>query len=453
MLFNSFHFLVFFPCSLLVYYLLPERQKPNWLLAASAYFYMAFIPWYLLILLALIAIDYSAGLLLARQPRRLWLVLSLLANLAFLSVFKYYDFFSDNLAWLGGLQPRHLGLILPLGLSFHTFQSMAYTIEVYRGTVPAERNLRNYALYVLFYPQLVAGPIERPMHLLPQIRSTHPFDPEGINAGARLMLWGLFKKIVIADRLAEYVNPVFAAPTEHSNLVLLIAVNFFAFQIYCDFSGYTDIARGAARALGYDLAINFNHPYLARSAQDFWRRWHISLSSWFRDYVYVPLGGNRCTPGRNGLNLVLTLALSGLWHGANWTFVIWGLYHGLLLLMSRVWTGFQRVPLYPLVLVGWVFFRAPSLTEAAYVLGHLWPTSWPGLAAVAVTSKSDLVLSFALIAFLMLIDLIEERTGRSVVELVTSWPGVLRWATYYATILTVLFLGRFSSQQFLYFQF
>ncbi|MGH8046042.1 MAG: MBOAT family O-acyltransferase, partial [Chthoniobacterales bacterium] len=327
MLFNSFQFALFFPIVVVLYYLAPFAWRWAILAAASCYFYMAFVPAYILILLGVIVIDYTAGLLI--EPRKGWarkalLGTSLFANVGLLAYFKYFNFLTSNVHSLaqaiGWNYPQQiLNVILPIGLSFHVFQSMSYTIEVYRGTERAERHFGIYALYVLFFPQLVAGPIERPQNLLHQFRKHHRFDYDRAVSGLRLILIGLFKKVVIADRLALVVDSVYANPAQHSSLELLLGTYFFAFQIYCDFSGYSDIARGAARLLGFELMVNFNAPYLARSVADFWRRWHISLSTWFRDYVYVPLGGNRLGAWRQAINLFVVFLLSGLWHGSAWT--------------------------------------------------------------------------------------------------------------------------------------
>src|SRR5262245_25802672 len=300
MLFNSLQFCVFFFVVTSLFFVLPHRWRWLLLLIASCYFYMAFIPVYILILGFTIVIDYIAGILIEDaqgKKRKFLLIASLIANVGVLFVFKYFNFlansFTDLATALSGQQVAHIGLriILPIGLSFHTFQSMSYTIEVYRGNQKAERHFGIYALYVMFYPQLVAGPIERPQNLLPQFRQNHNFDYQRVTSGLRLMAWGLFKKTVVADRLALFVNKIYAEPGSFDGPVLLLATLFFAFQIYCDFSGYSEIAIGSARVMGFNLMQNFDRPYHARSISEFWRRWHISLSTWFRDYLYFPLGG------------------------------------------------------------------------------------------------------------------------------------------------------------------
>src|SRR6266550_979853 len=342
MLFNSFTFLIFFPIVVAIYFAIPHRFRLAWLLAASCYFYMAFIPIYILILFFTIAVDYAAGILIENaegRRRRLFLLMSIIANVGVLAIFKYFNFLNANARaiaevfhWPYGVPA--LSVILPIGLSFHTFQAMSYTIEVYRGRHSAERNPGIFALYVMFFPQLVAGPIERPQNLLHQFYEKHEFEYDRVADGLRRMAWGLFMKVVIADRLADYANPVYNSPYNYGGLTFVVATIFFALQIYCDFAGYSHIAIGAAEVMGFKLMRNFNRPYLSRSISEFWSRWHISLSSWFRDYVYIPLGGNRAAMPRWYYNLFVTFLLSGLWHGANWTFVIWGALNGFYLISS-----------------------------------------------------------------------------------------------------------------------
>ena len=332
MLFNSIPFLVFYPVVTLLYFILPQRWRWAILLAASATFYMAFVPSYILILFFTILVDYNAGLWIERSAghrRRFFLVLSLVANIGVLAFFKYFNFMNANLRELAHFLHWNypvplLQILLPIGLSFHTFQSMSYTVEVYRGRQAAEKHLGILALYVLFYPQLVAGPIERPQNLIHQFREVHRFDEDVFLSGVRLMLWGLFKKCVIADRLALYVSQVYDHPFQYRGLPLLVATVFFSVQIYCDFSGYSDVAIGSARSMGFRLMQNFNRPYGADSVPEFWRRWHISLSTFFRDYLYIPLGGNRTAPARWCSNIMLTFLISGLWHGAAWNYILWG---------------------------------------------------------------------------------------------------------------------------------
>jgi alginate O-acetyltransferase complex protein AlgI len=317
---------------------------------ASCYFYMAFVPIYIAILGGTIVIDYFAGIYIEKHigAKRKWLlIISLISNITVLFVFKYYNFFIDNINGLFNLDSAdsslpYLSILLPIGLSFHTFQAMSYTIEVYRGTQKAEKHFGIYALYVMFYPQLVAGPIERPQNILHQFHEHKKFNYQNLSSGLKLMAWGLFKKVVIADRLASLVNEVYSNPTNYTSLPLIITTFFFTIQIYCDFSGYSDIAIGAAKTMGFDLMKNFNRPYAAQTISDFWNRWHISLSSWFKDYLYIPLGGNRVKIPRLYFNLMIVFIISGFWHGANWTFIIWGTIHGFYLIVALLTKEFRE---------------------------------------------------------------------------------------------------------------
>ncbi len=492
MLFNSLQFALFFPIVTLLYFALPHRWRGTMLLLASCVFYMAFVPAYIGILAVTILIDYVAGLRIAvnRGPRRrLWLILSIASTCAVLFVFKYFDFFNDTIA----LAARAMGmsyavpalqLLLPVGLSFHTFQSLSYVIEVYEGRQRAERDFGVYALYVMFYPQLVAGPIERPQRLLHQFREEHRFDYDRVVAGLQLMAWGLLKKVVVADRLAELVNRVYDAPRNYTGLPLITGTVAFAFQIYCDFSGYSDIAIGSAQVMGFTLMKNFDRPYTARSIPEFWRRWHISLSTWFRDYLYIPLGGNRVARPRLYLNLLITFLVSGLWHGARWTFVVWGALHGAYLIVSlaterirgraRESLGLARYPavlaawqtgvVFVLVTVGWVFFRATSLGDAWYVLTHLGAGLGGQLAAVVArepAAQRDLLflgfepsrLVIATTAVLALL-VAERLKGNGPLRArLASGATPLRWAAYAGAVLTIMTLGVFQSAKFIYFQF
>lgn len=342
MLFNSYRFLLFFPAVFLLYWGLPFRFRKYMLLIASYYFYMCWKPEFIVLILLSTAIDYFCGLNIEKNrtsPKRMKLCLaaSLCMNLGLLFFFKYLNFFGETLTALCRavsipFTAPALNLILPVGISFYTFQTLSYTIDVYRGKLAPERDFVTFALFVSFFPQLVAGPIEKASNLLPQLKEEHAFSYENAAYGLKLMAWGFFKKLVIADRLASLlVDPVFNNPADYSGGAFLIAAAAFAFQIYCDFGGYSDIARGCAKTMGVELMINFKAPYFARSLTDFWRRWHISLTSWFREYVYIPLGGNRKGLPKKLLFTTITFFLSGLWHGAGWTFVVWGLLQALYL--------------------------------------------------------------------------------------------------------------------------
>ncbi len=359
--------------------------------------------------------------------------------------------------------PKILSIILPIGLSFHTFQSLGYVVDVYRGKVKAERHLGIYSLYVMFFPQLVAGPIERAQNMLPQFRERHFFAVARVTEGLKLMLWGMFKKVVIADRLALVVNQVYADPSSYAGPSLITATIFFAFQIYCDFSGYSDIAIGSAQVLGFRLMRNFDRPYFATSIQDFWHHWHISLSTWFRDYVYFPLGGNRVSLWRWRLNILLTFLLSGLWHGANWTFVIWGALHGFYYLISTIarkpvaWPQSLKVIItFSLVCFAWIFFRANHLSDAQYIISHLL-TGWgQGLKAgtqpgAIGLSMIEFLFAVGLIGLLICIERLENK--ETISALVARPPMVLRWGIYTAAVLMIMNLGIAVPIPFLYFQF
>lgn len=344
MIFNSIHFLFFFTVVATVYFLLSPKYRWLLLLTTSCYFYMAFIPVYILIMALTVVIDYFAAIYIeisTGTKRKSFLILSLVANISILAIFKYFNFINQNFTALLGLMgvENPIGLMsiaLPLGLSFHTFKAMSYTIEVYRGNQAAERNFGIYAAYAMFFPLLVAGPIERPQNLLHQFYEKHRFDYERIVDGLKLIAWGLFKKVVIADRLAIVVDHVYNSPQEHAGLSLILATIFFSFQIFCDFSGYSDIAVGTGRILGFRLMENFDRPYHARSVSEFWKRWHISLSTWFRDYLYIPLGGKRVSVPRWYFNLFFVFLVSGLWHGADWTFIVWGALHGFYIIFALI---------------------------------------------------------------------------------------------------------------------
>ena len=386
MIFHSITYLVFLALVLALYWSLPRRGQNFLLIIASYIFYGWEHPWFLLPLWASTVVDYSCAIGMERFPRgrRLFLVLSICASIALLATFKYYGFALENinaiLANFGADPIRNaFRLVLPAGLSFYTFQSIGYVVDVYRGKVKAERDLPDYALYVTFFPQLVAGPIERAGHMLPQYRKTRKIDAETWRIALGLMLWGFFKKVVIADNAAVVVNKIFAL-TDTSFPVIWAGAFAFAVQIYADFSGYTDIARGTARLLGIDLMVNFNHPYLATSPADFWRRWHISLSTWLRDFIYIPLGGSRCSTVRASFNLMATFTISGLWHGASWNYVLWGVYWGALILVQRFlgWLGLtQRIPWSTKVVItfgitcfGWLLFRERNLAQIVHDLAQ-----------------------------------------------------------------------------------
>ncbi len=490
MLFNSLHFLAFFSVVTPLYFLLPHRSRAPLLLISSCYFYMVFVPVYILILGFTILIDYGAGLLLGQTKgtRRKWLLIaSLIANIGVLAVFKYYNFLNESLGgvltlWEARSPFPMLSILLPIGLSFHTFQAMSYTIEVYRGNQPPERNFLIYSLYVMFYPQLVAGPIERPQNLLHQFHEKHEFDYQRIVDGLKLMAWGLFKKVVIADRLAPLPDAVFSDVHQYHGLALALAISAFAIQIYCDFSGYSDIAIGAARVMGFRLMTNFDRPYHARTIAEFWRRWHISLSTWFKDYLYIPLGGSRVSVPRWYLNLAIVFVMSGLWHGPNWTYVIWGLLHAFYLIFglatqpirdalrrvsglsarTTLASGLQMFCTFSLVTLAWVFFRANTVGDALYVLTHLTQGLGQDLRNLFLhrrldlgfnlgLDRTDLLIAVAAVAVMEFVHWAQYRG--SVTRWVSQKPAYIRWPLYYAAVFTILFLGVHGDRQFIYFQF
>ncbi len=400
MLFNSLEFLIFFPVVTLLFFVLPHRHRWFLLLAASCFFYMFFKPEYILILAFTIVIDYFAGIFLENETRKekkkAYLILSLVANIGVLAIFKYYNFINGNITGLASLMGFKnpfpaFTLILPIGLSFHTFQAMSYTIEVYRGNQKAERHFGIYALYVMFYPQLVAGPIERPQNILHQFRVKRAFNYDNAVHGLNLIAYGLFKKVVVADRLAEYVTSYYTNLGNANSISSILAFGFFSIQIYCDFSGYSDIAIGTARFMGFDLMQNFDRPYLATSITEFWGRWHISLSTWFRDYLYIPLGGSRAGKWKWYRNILIVFLVSGLWHGASWTFIAWGALHGFYNVFGLATKGIRsglaqkiglhRLPranklinqlsIFCLVSFAWVFFRAPDFHIASVAIKKL----------------------------------------------------------------------------------
>ncbi|HPH89891.1 MAG TPA: MBOAT family O-acyltransferase [Ferruginibacter sp.] len=476
MLFNSFHFVFFFLIVTGGYFSIPYTKRWMWLLAASCYFYMAFVPVYILILAFTIIIDYFAGIYIERSEgkrRKLFLVSSLVANIGILCFFKYFNFFNDNISAMLGIfefqnPVGNLSILLPIGLSFHTFQAMSYTIEVYRGNQQAERHFGIYALYVMFYPQLVAGPIERPQNLLHQFRQKIDFDGSRVFSGLKLMLWGLFKKIVVADRLGIFVDNAYNYHAQQSGAALALATIFFSFQVYCDFSAYSDIARGSARVMGFDLMKNFNRPNLSRSTAEFWKRWHISLSTWFKDYLYFPLGGNRVPMPRRYVNLMIVFLISGFWHGANWTFVIWGGINGLFLVMGLLFkkqadafwkfTRLQKFPIlyaaihisitFLLISFSRIFFRSQTVEQAFAVIKKIFSFS----GSIFKESAVMMLYSFFAIAFLMLVEMRNEyKLPAFTFSLRRSFWVRSTW--YALLVILILLVGVYDGGQFIYFQF
>lgn len=488
MLFNSFKFLLFFPIVTVLYFLLPHKYRWLLLVIASCIFYMDFMPVYILIIFFTICIDYVAGILIENaegKRRRALLMLSIFVNVGILCVFKYYNFFIENIQQLlnWGSFSAHLPtlkILLPIGLSFHTFQAMSYTIEVYRGNQKAERHFGIYSLYVLFYPQLVAGPIERPQNLLHQFYEKHKPEYDNIAIGLRLMLWGMIKKVIVADRLAVATDAIFDHPTAYSGTALALGAIFFAFQIYCDFSGYSDIAIGAARVMGFKLMTNFNTPYFSRSISEFWKRWHISLSTWFKDYLYIPLGGNKVKVSRLYFNLFVVFLVSGFWHGANWTYICWGALHGFYLCFALATQNFRTKlskksgladvywlntlvnvsTTFVLVVIAWIFFRANSMGDALYIVQKLGAI--PAELARVVSEKriyflnlpgiyNTLIPCVCVILFLEIAQYVHLKFNFK--ETFSSKPAIFRWTLYYGGFLALIYFGVYEHKQFIYFQF
>jgi alginate O-acetyltransferase complex protein AlgI len=466
-----------------MFYILKHKYRWSLLLLASCYFYMFFKPVYILILFGTIIIDYYAAILidLSSGRRRKWfLTLSIFANVGVLAVFKYYNFLVESLnvtieGFGSSVTIPYLGILLPIGLSFHTFQAMSYTIEVYRGNFKPERHFGIYSLYVMFYPQLVAGPIERPQHILPQMHKEHKLVYSNVSDGLKLMLWGLFKKIVIADRLAQYTNQVYDNYSEYQGIPLCLGAAFFSLQIFFDFSAYSDIAIGCARTMGYDLMQNFNRPYSATSIGEYWSRWHISLSSWFKDYLYIPLGGNKVSLNRWMLNIFIVFTLSGLWHGASWTYIAWGALHGIYLITEKLLNRFfklsrekfilpRRALVFFFVTLAFVFFRSVNFSQAGYILKNMFdgiPEQVKGIVEnnnmermrllYCGIDKKELFLSLFLLIFVEFVH--SRQRNRTIPELINSQGFVVRWGMYFLIFYGLLFLGVFEKVQFIYFQF
>lgn len=496
MLFNSFIFAGFLFAVLALYLLLSRRLLlQNGLLLGASYLFYGWWDWRFLSLIVLSTlVDYGCGRALDRAPkhsatghhdsqtlrrirfRRAALWTSVAVNLGILCFFKYYDFFAESAAGLLAviglpLQPRLLELVLPVGISFYTFQTMSYTIDVYRGKIRAHRNLLEFAVFVAFFPQLVAGPICRASALLPQVATRRRLNLRQSYEGCYLILWGLFKKVVIADNLALIADRVFTAPDQWTGGAIMVAVYAFAIQIYCDFSGYTDIARGVAKLLGFELQLNFKLPYFATNPQEFWRRWHISLSSWLRDYLYVPLGGNRKGPRRTCINLMLTMILGGLWHGAAWTFALWGAYQGILLLLhratmpwirsrtdklgdngKRVASALALFAFFHATCLGWLIFRSDSVGQIGQMLAGI-ATPWPWWILNGANTLAGTGV-YALLGFslpLIVMQIIQHRKDDLLALLRMSAP--VRGLAYAAFVYGLVIFGQTNDKPFIYFQF
>jgi alginate O-acetyltransferase complex protein AlgI len=479
MLFNSLHFLVFFPIVTLVYYLLPHRFRWVLLLAASYYFYMVWRPIYALLIVGSTLVDYLFAIQMSKTNRgglrKLYLFSSLIANLGILFIFKYFGFFIDTINAFTENNFDVIYLLLPMGISFYTFQTLSYTIDVYRKQREPEYHLGYFALYVTFFPQLVAGPIERSNRLIPQLRKEQTFDYSRTVEGLQRMVWGFFKKVVIADNLAIAVNHVYGNVEEMSGLTLLIATGFFAYQIYCDFSGYSDIAIGSAKILGIDLSENFKRPYFSTSIKEFWSRWHISLSTWFRDYVYIPLGGSKKSSVRTYVNVLIVFLISGLWHGASWMFVIWGAIHGIYFICERfaekyrigfwrkirldgtkIQLTIQWIITLILLLFSWVFFRSENLSDSFEILIRFSKIRDISLEILVMSIQSTnirrvrfivILISFLIIELFDLLRNNRFHNNRTINNLLNSgaFETIMFWM--------IIFFGNFGLEEFIYFQF
>ena len=488
MLFNSLQFAIFFPIIIILYFITPHKRRWILLLIASYYFYMCWKVDYIILIMISTLIDYICSNKMSKiskkRRRKKWLLLSLFSNLGILFGFKYFNFFSENIQTLFNnynifYEMPFFNVLLPVGISFYTFQTLSYTIDVYNNKTPAQKHLGVFAVYVSFFPQLVAGPIERSNHLLPQFFEKHVFSYNRVRAGLQKMLWGFFKKIVIADNLAILVDGVYNNIDNYSGITLIVATIFFTFQIYCDFSGYSDIAIGTAKTMGFELRENFKRPYFSKSIREFWQRWHITLSTWFRDYVYIPLGGNRVVKWKWYYNILITFLLSGLWHGANWTFIVWGALHGTYLIVALILSNPKKTlanfikkqsvflnkcldvsTTFILVAFAWIFFRANNIEDAIYIINNL-PSGFKEVSNLGELKmqfrgigifQEDLIKCLVLICVLFIYSTYE-RSG-DVWKKLEDKPKWVRWSIYYLLVFGILFIAPHSNvNNFIYFQF
>jgi alginate O-acetyltransferase complex protein AlgI len=485
MLFNSIDFLIFFPIVVFLYFALNHKWRWLLLLSASYYFYMCWRVEYIFLILASTLIDYWVGLKMSliahkdKKKRKPFLYLSLLINLGLLFSFKYYYFFSDSFHFLFAqfnifFHFPDLKVLLPVGISFYTFQTLSYSLDIYHGRTKPEKHLGLFALYVSFFPQLVAGPIERSTSLLPQFREKKYFSYSLMSSGLRLMAWGFFKKVVIADRIAVYVNQVYGNIDNYSGICVLLAIVLFMIQVYCDFSGYSDIAIGAARTMGYKLMLNFNRPFISKSLSEFWNRWHISLISWFKDYVFfaMPIGRNKkLYMARAYFNLIVIFFLSGLWHGAHWTFAVWGILNGLYIVIEKqtlklrkkmaVILFLHHFPslqnMFSMVFTSFaaafmaVFFRAENIHHAFKTYANAFDFSYFGSSFFIIFRNNDLMLGIILIILMLFTEYIHQKYNVS--KILYRMPLLLRWTVYVIFLTFIIIFGIFNQEEFFYFQF
>lgn len=482
MFFNSIDFAIFLPVVFFLYWFATNKnlRAQNILLIVSSYFFYACWDWrFLFLLIFSTLLDYFTGIKIheatQRRSKQFWLWLSILVNLGFLGIFKYYNFFAESFAnglSLLGIQANlgSLQVILPVGISFYTFHGLSYVLDLYKNRIKPERNFINYSLFVSFFPLLVAGPIERATHLLPQIIKKREFDYAKAVDGLRQILWGLFKKIVIADNCAEYANNIFNNYSHYSGSTLVLGALFFTVQIYCDFSGYSDIALGTARLFGIDLLRNFAFPYFSRDIAEFWRRWHISLSSWFRDYLYIPLGGSKGGVWMKVRNTFIIFLVSGFWHGANWTFIIWGFLNALYIMPSIILKTNRNnlnivaqgkllptikevvamTTTFSLTVFAWIFFRAVDVTHAFSYISQMWSSSLFSIPSFIGIQESLFIIVLTVIFFF--IEWIGRERQFAISAIGLKWHKIFRWVFYYCIILAIIFFGG-KEQQFIYFQF
>ena len=493
MLFNSINFIIFFLFILLVYFVIPRKIRYIWLLIVSYFFYLSLSPQYVILLVCLTLLTFFTGILLeksSQKAKKCYVVLCLIISLGILCVFKYSGFVIVNInRFLTHLNMtsvnQSFSFVLPVGISFYTFQSIGYVLDVYRGNNKAERNIAKYALFVSFFPNILSGPIERGKNILPQIEKLKDlklWNYDRVTSGAVLMLWGYFQKLVIADRVALLVNEVYENYRMHGAIAIITATLFFSVQIYCDFASYSNIAIGAAKIMGIELMRNFETPYFARSVGEFWHRWHISLSTWFRDYLYIPLGGSRCSKARRYLNLMIVFLLSGVWHGAGWSYVIWGALHGAYQVIGIQTKQFrqkiadrlqfkqetfsyklmQTFVTFSLVGFAWIFFRADSFIKARDIILRIF-TRWDpwtlfdeSIYAWGLNRKEFWIAVFATVVLFM-VDFIRRSKKQDIIELLNKQCIGFRWGLYLALLFSVLILGHYGPeydpQIFLYFAF
>lgn len=477
MLFNSLAFMLFLPIVFIHYWILPHRFRWTLLLVSSYYFYMSWNPKYVVLILFTTIVSFTAGIMMEKHQnskyKKIILIIAALLCLGVLFFFKYFNFVSESISALLGnfaikLNPITISLFLPVGISFYTFQTLSYVIDVYNGKIKAEHHFGYYATFVAFFPQLVAGPIERTDNLLPQIKEKKFFNYNQATYGLKLMMWGFFKKLCIADSIAVFVDSVYTSLESNTGFPMLFAVLGFSVQIYCDFSGYSDIAIGTAKLLGINLMTNFKSPYFSSSIREFWSRWHISLSTYFRDYVYIPLGGNRQGKIRHNINLMITFLISGLWHGANWTFVIWGGIHGIAQIVENtfikrqrdiknnniIWKTISIIVVYVFCTLAWVFFRADNITDAVFVLVHIFD----GLSGGKHYFNNSIGLNYyhgvklgILITILVIYDYLSLKFD--VIDMISKQKSLFRWTIYILLVMLVFLFATVNSNSFIYFQF